>query len=103
MSHISALDGQRDQPVTRGSPLYFERENIITGKTPPIFGFLYEKLSHKDKKKNMPLLSVTSERRPSTDGVLLGRFELSEKKQNRKNYWLLVCVRVIVLIYMYRV
>jgi len=55
MSHISALDGQRDQPVTRGSRFYFKRENIITGKTLPIFGFLYEKLFYKNKKYAYPI------------------------------------------------
>jgi hypothetical protein len=50
ISHIFALDGQRDQPVTRGSPFYFRRENIITGKPLPIFAFFYEKLSYKFKK-----------------------------------------------------
>jgi hypothetical protein len=60
MSHISALDGQRDKPLTRGSRLYFNLKNIIVGKTLPIFMFLYEKLSHKDKKYAYPICDIAT-------------------------------------------
>ena len=52
------------------------------------------------KKKSMPVLSVTSGRRPSSiHFVLLRRFELSGKSRTEK--MVLECVRVIVFIYIY--